>query len=146
MGGTQTGHAAADHGDHGDVVAHGVATGRGPGRTAQVVDDQLGERPDERRRVVQGVTAQEGHVARHGDLAQLDVEVVERLDVVGDEPERHDQQLLPAGRGELAHGGGGLGLEPLAAAPPLALEGQPPGRRADRAGTSRAAVCNSWST
>ena len=108
-------------------VAHGA---RRPGRERplrQVVAHEIGEHRDEARRVVQGTAAQEVHAGRDGDLAQLDVEVVERLHVICDEAEGHDEELLPACLGELAHGGTSLGLEPLSAAPALALKGQTPG-------------------
>ena len=50
-----------------------------------------------------GVAAQVVHAARLDHLAQHDVEVVEGLDVVAEEADGHDQQLVPARGGELAH-------------------------------------------
>ena len=63
--------------------------------------------------------------------AEDDVEVVEGLDVVADEPDGHDEDLLPALFGEDAHGVVHLGLHPLAAAATLALEAEAPVARHD---------------
>ena len=101
------------------------------GPVRQVVGDHVGQRLDEERRVVGGVRAAVLDAEVLDLRAQDDVEVVERLDVVAHEPDRYDEDLLPALLRQDAHRVVGLGLQPLAAAAALALEPEAPVTRHD---------------
>ena len=64
---------------------------------------------------------------------QSDVQIVQRLEMLRDEPQRHDHDLPPAGRGLLGEDVCGIGAEPFhAGAIAATLVGEPPGQIADQ--------------
>ena len=90
------------------------------------------QQPDEVRRVVEGRRAAELN-ARGARLLRVDhVDLVERLDLVRDEAERHHQHLPAPLRRERAQRLGDLRGEPLHRAGAALESGPPPGTPADR--------------